>query len=91
MKGNEILKITPWEIEQQAEGYTRRMKNMKWMLAGLVTVPVVNGSFNRPKRSISIKDIFPEDFHGEDTEINQHLLDVIKRTEEERRRYRGGS
>lgn len=86
MTADEIYRSTPWEINQRVAGYEERERQKRILLASLVTVPVVNFGFYRPKNGVSVKDVIPEDL-AEDalTEKElQHWKNVLDEAMERR-------
>ncbi len=49
LTGEEIGRLTPWEVEQRAKGYARRLKSKKAFTASFVTAPIINGGYRAPK------------------------------------------
>lgn len=73
MTAQEIYDSTPWEINQRIKGFDERQKWKRIFTASFITVPILNSSFNRPKRGIKLKDVIPDDL--QDEEITKKELD----------------
>ena len=61
MTAQEIYDSTPWEIEMRIKGYEERLKTKRIFTASLLTVPIINSGFSRPKKGVDLKDILPYD------------------------------
>lgn len=65
LTGEEIGSITPGEITARLDGYAKRMKNMRILLASFVTAPVINSGMRGPKRPVTAQKLVPQDFKEE--------------------------
>lgn len=65
MTAQEIYESTPWEIEMRIKGYKERLKTKRIFTASLLTVPIINAGFSRPKNGVDLKDVLPDDLADE--------------------------
>lgn len=90
LTGEEIGKLTPWEVEQRAKGYARRLKDKKAFTASFVTAPIINGGYRAPKHPITAERLVPEAFHHDvSPDKKKRVLEFAE--EMERRRAHGKS
>ena len=68
MTAQEIYDSTPWEINQRIKGYEERQRWKRIFTASFLTVPILNSSFNRPKKGINLRDVIPDDLQNDVTE-----------------------
>lgn len=91
MTGEEIARVTPYEIMRRVEGYKERMKNRRIFTASFLTAPLINSSYRAPKRAVSVKKLLPGDFETEiPKEKLDHMLEVVKEAEKEEERRKNG-
>lgn len=90
LTGDEIGQLTPWEVEQRARGYARRLKDRKAFYASFVTAPVINSGSRAPRKPVTAERLVPEAFKkGTTVNEKRHIMEFAE--EMERRRKRGKS
>ena len=73
MTAEEIYNSTPWEIKRRIKGYEDRQRYKRLLLAQLVSLPVYNSGFSRPKMGVQLQDVLPPEDLKED--VTQDEID----------------
>ncbi|MCR5440261.1 MAG: alkaline phosphatase family protein [Selenomonas sp.] len=63
LTGDEIGRLSPWEIDRRLEGFGRRQKNKRLFTASFVTAPIINSG--HPKHPVTARKLIPADFRNE--------------------------
>ena len=88
LTGEEIARMTPWEVEQRIRGYDKRLKNSKAFMASFVTAPVINSGMRGPKKPVTAESLVPDAFKkGVTVDERRHIIAYAE--EMERRRAHG--
>lgn len=61
MTAEEIGQSTPYDINHRIQGYEERQRMQRMFVASFVTLPIINSGFSKPKKTLTLQDIIPED------------------------------
>ena len=61
MTADEIYDSTPFDINNRIKGYEERQRIKRMLIASFFTLPIINSGFNRPKKTLKLQDIIPDD------------------------------
>lgn len=61
MTADEIHDSTPYDINNRIKGYEERQRIQRVFIASFITLPIINSGFSRPKKTVKLQDILPED------------------------------
>ena len=90
LTGEEIGRLSPWEIDRRLEGFARRQKNKRLFTASFVTAPIINSG--HPKHPVTARKLIPADFRNE-LPMDDGKVERLKKlaNKMEGRRHRGRS
>ncbi len=91
LTGDEIGRLTPYELNMRISGYEERMKRQRIFYANFVTAPIINAA-GHPKHPVTVKKLLPDDFgNGSPGKVSQEQADSLRKfaEEQERRRQNG--
>ncbi len=85
LTGDEIGRLTPYEINMRIKGYEERLKQQRLFYANFVTVPIINAA-GHPKHPVTVKKLLPNDF-SQDIHVSKKQAEgLLKFAEEQERR-----